>query len=89
MSKDIKKIGKVAGTILSPATAGLVAGAKGLKKLLKPSKTPDQAVNPVDLVPGEIPTIDSVAIEEARRKSLLEQQARGGRRSTILSDKLY
>ena len=37
----------------------------------------------------EMPTMNMEEIQEYRRRKLLEAQARGGRRSTIMSDETY
>lgn len=42
-----------------------------------------------ELNPLAAPSFDSASVEEARRKSLLKQRMRGGRASTIMSDKRY
>lgn len=41
---------------------------------------------PSQSLPGVMPTEDSKLVEDARRRSLMAQQSRGGRTSTILSD---
>lgn len=40
---------------------------------------------PKAAMPKVIPMADEAAIQKARRKNLLQQSARGGRQSTILS----
>lgn len=48
---------------------------------------PDAPSAPPPLpAPPVMPTVDDKAAEEARRRSILAQQARSGRASTILSD---
>lgn len=40
-----------------------------------------------DTTPTEMPTMDMDAVQEYKRRKLLEAQARGGRQSTMLSKK--
>jgi len=42
-----------------------------------------------ELNPLAAPSFDSASVEEARRRSLLKQRMRGGRASTIMSDRSY
>lgn len=49
----------------------------------------DIPVSEENLKPVEIPTMNMAEIQDYRRKRLLAAQARGGRRSTIMSDKDY
>jgi len=78
----------IEGTILGPVgqVAGTLAGAKSDIERSAASKIP-----PVQK-PLQVPTIDSQAVQDAKRRSLLAQIARRGRASTILtsqtSDKL-
>ena len=54
------------------------------------SKAPATVVMPVIPEPTVMPSQDDAAMKRKKKKSLAEQQARGGRQSTILStsDKL-
>ena len=69
-------------------TAGLGAVASTvLGQVLGGGKEKSQAAAPPPIAaPTAMPTADSAAVAEARKRSMLEQAARGGRASTILTD---
>ena len=75
--------GTFIGSLLNPATA-IAGGAYGAGKDIKNATT-------LPTIPkaATMPTIDDVAVQAAKRRSLLEQISRRGRASTILTtDKL-
>jgi hypothetical protein len=62
----------------------IMAGATVLSTVLQ--KTPKGASAPEVSSPTVMPTEDSAAVADAKRRALTAQLARGGRSSTILTD---
>lgn len=69
--------------ILPSLFAGLAGSVLG--GLLTGGKETAPAPPPVE-APKAVPTADSTAVAAAKKKAALEQQARAGRASTILTD---
>lgn len=71
-------------------TAATVLSAVGAAKSLftKAPKIPSAISNPnsEESTPTVMPTEDSQAVAEAKRKALIAQVTRGGRASTVLTD---
>lgn len=97
----LKKVAPIALPLAGFALGGVGGAAIGalLPGLLKKDEgagggggPPTGELNQVvgaDGQPLTMPTVNSAAIEEARRKALLRRTQAGGRRSTILADKDY
>lgn len=70
----------IAVGVATAAAGALVTGA------FAPKSKAAAAAAPAVAAPNLAPVADDAALQEAKRKSLLNQTARGGRASTILSD---
>lgn len=68
----------MAKKILNLATFGLAGQLIGGKKKAAPAPTPEQR-------PAVMPLADDEAVRRAKRKSIIQQRARRGRESTILT----
>lgn len=86
--KNIRKKG------FKAITAGQIMGTDRARKIARreeaaalAEKGPDIAE--ADKAVTEMPTMNMDEIEEYKRRKMLEAQARGGRRSTIMSDETY
>lgn len=81
----------MANKIIKGATAlgGIALGIKGIKSLTGKKKA---AADPVVETPAPapveptMPVADDVAVQAAKKRSLIRQIGRGGRSSTILTD---
>lgn len=81
--KNVKKKG------LGAFSIGQITGQDRAKLLAKRAEA-EALADPGpggDTTPTEMPTMDMDAVQEYKRRKLLEAQARGGRQSTMLSKK--
>jgi len=81
--KNIKKKG------LKAFTLGQITGQDRAKELAGQAEA-DALADPGpqgDKAPTEMPTMDMDAVQDYKRRKLLEAQARGGRQSTMLTNK--
>ena len=86
--KNVKKKGVKAFTV------GQITGTDRAKLLARREEAaaaaePGPDIAEADKAVVEMPTMNMEEIQEYRRRKLLEAQARGGRRSTIMSDESY
>ena len=72
------KIGRIIGTV---ATGGLLAAAPDIINEVTPTPKVPEPIKPL-----EMPEIDGDAIRKTRQRAMINQQQRGGRTSTMLSD---
>lgn len=70
---------------MSPILSAISAGVSILGTLSSMGKKNDSAPPPVTS-PSVMPDPDDARVAQARRRSLMQQQARQGRESTILTD---
>ena len=74
------------GVIDSVGTTMAVGGAtQSIMSPDLPTSVPDSPLAPQAVAAPVMPTMDSAAIEESRRRSYAVQQQRGGRTSTMMS----
>lgn len=70
-------------TAIGAAVAGAVVSSALAPKPQQAPKAPDPIA---PIAPTVMPTPDSQAVLDAQKKSMLDQAARGGRASTVLTD---